>query len=77
MVHQTLPINLRVNGVNTSNTFDPVGESADSVDYGAPSNAQTTNINTDLICELEVIDSNASAEHGDLGWCNFCQNLCA
>ncbi|RKG42697.1 TonB-dependent receptor [Acinetobacter chengduensis] len=54
-----------VNGVNTSNTFDPVGESADSNYYGAPSNSQTANINTDLICELEVIDSNASAEHGD------------
>ncbi|NHB57885.1 TonB-dependent receptor plug domain-containing protein [Acinetobacter sp. 194] len=54
-----------VNGVNTSNTFDPVGESADANYYGMPSNSQTANINTDLLCELEVIDSNAGAEHGD------------
>lgn len=54
-----------INGVNTSNTFDPVGESADSNYYGTPSNSQTANINTDLLCELEVIDSNASAEHGE------------
>ena len=53
-----------VNGVNTSNTFDPVGESADSNYYGMPSNSQTANINTDLLCDLEVIDSNAGAEHG-------------
>ncbi len=53
-----------IDGVNTSNTFDPVGESADSNYYGMPSNAQTAHINTDLLCELEIIDSNASAEHG-------------
>ena len=54
-----------VNGVNTSNTFDPIGEDADASVNGVPSQAQTANINTDLLCELEVIDSNASAEHGD------------
>lgn len=53
-----------VNGVNTSNTFDPIGEGADTNYQGMPSNAQTANINTDLLCELEVIDSNASAEYG-------------
>ena len=53
-----------IDGVNTSNTFDPVGESADSNYYGFPANSQTANINTDLICNLSVIDSNASAEHG-------------
>ena len=53
-----------INGVNTSNTFDPVGELADSNYQGMPSNAQTANINTDLLCELTVIDSNASAEYG-------------
>lgn len=54
-----------VNGVNTSNTFDPIGEDADSSVNGVPGQAQTANINTDLLCQLEVIDSNASAEHGD------------
>lgn len=54
-----------VNGVNTSNTLDPVGESSDASFNGVPSQAQTANINTDLLCELEVIDSNASAEHGE------------
>ncbi|MBU3848203.1 MAG: TonB-dependent receptor plug domain-containing protein [Candidatus Acinetobacter avistercoris] len=54
-----------VNGVNTSNTFDPVGDSADTTFTGVPSQSQTANINTDLLCELEVIDSNASAEHGE------------
>lgn len=54
-----------VNGVNTSNTLDPVGESADASFNGVPSQAQTANINTDLLCELEVIESNASAEHGE------------
>lgn len=54
-----------VNGVNTSNGFDPVGETADASLSGVPSQSQTANINTDLLCELEVIDSNASAEHGD------------
>lgn len=53
-----------VDGVNTSNTFDPVGELADSNYYGFPANSQTANINTDLICQLSVVDSNASAEHG-------------
>lgn len=54
-----------VNGVNTSNTLDPVGESADASFNGVPAQSQTANINTDLLCELTVIDSNASAEHGE------------
>lgn len=54
-----------INGVNTSNTLDPVGESVDTTYTGVPSQSQTANINTDLLCELEVIDSNASAEHGE------------
>ena len=54
-----------VNGVNTSNTFDPVAETNDISFNGVSSQSQTANINTDLLCELEVIDSNASAEHGE------------
>lgn len=54
-----------VNGVNTSNTFDPIGASADTNFTSFPNSSQTANISTDLLCELTVLDSNVSAEHGD------------
>lgn len=52
-----------VNGVSNSNILDPVGSG--STTYGGISGgSQGVAINTDLLCNLEVLDSNVSAKHG-------------
>lgn len=53
-----------INGVNTTNNVDPMG-SGDSYDGQLNSGSQGIAINTDLICELELLDSNISAEYGE------------
>ena len=66
-----------VNGVNTTNTFDPVGTTANTNFTTLSSQSQTANINTDLLCELEVLDSNVSARHGDFQGGVIKANTCA
>lgn len=52
-----------VNGVSNSNILDPVGSG--TAIYGALSGgSQGVAINTDLLCNLEVLDSNVSAKYG-------------
>lgn len=52
-----------INGVSNTNILDPNG--AGTANYGGMSSgSQGVAINTDLLCELEVLDSNVSAKHG-------------
>lgn len=52
-----------VNGVSNSNNLDPAGSG--TTNYGAVSGgSQGVAINTDLLCNLKVLDSNISAKHG-------------
>ena len=53
-----------INGVNSTNNVDPLG-SGDSYDGQLDNGSQGIALNTDLICSLEVLDSNISAEYGD------------
>lgn len=46
-----------LNNINIGNSMNPAGG-----DVGGSS--LNANVNTDLLCELEVLDSNVSAEHG-------------
>ena len=52
-----------LNNVNIGNSMNPAdGSGSSSADVGGGS--LNANVNTDLICELEVLDSNVSAEYG-------------
>lgn len=53
-----------INGVNSTNNLDPMG-SGDAYDGKLSESSQGLAINTDLICSLEVLDSNISAEYGE------------
>lgn len=50
-----------INGVNNSNVFDPLGSQA--ADTGFSTGSQGMSVNTDLLCKLEVLDSNIGAEY--------------
>jgi len=52
-----------INGVSNTNILDPMGSG--TANYGAVTGgSQGVAINTDLLCNLEVLDSNVSAKHG-------------
>lgn len=54
-----------VNGVSNTNILDPLGSGSNTGEYGIPNvGSQGVAINTDLLCNLEVLDSNVSAKHG-------------
>lgn len=53
-----------INGVSNSNVLDPVGMGT-SYTGKLNSGSQGVAINTDLLCKLEVLDSNVSAKHGN------------
>lgn len=53
-----------INGVNTTNNVDPKGTSSSSYNGNLNNGSQGIALNTDLICSLEVLDSNVSAEYG-------------
>lgn len=60
---QTFQNKFMINGVSNTNILDPLGMG--SVNYGQiESGSQGVSINTDLLCNLEVLDSNVSAKHG-------------
>lgn len=61
---QTYRNKFMINGVNSTNNVDPMG-SGDSYDGKLSDSSQGIAINTDLICSLEVLDSNISAEYGE------------
>lgn len=52
-----------INGVSNSNILDPMGSGG--INHGGPAGgSQGVAINTDLLCALEVLDSNVSAKFG-------------
>lgn len=53
-----------INGVNSTNNVDPMG-SGDTYNGKLTESSQGIAINTDLICNLDVLDSNISAEYGE------------
>ena len=53
-----------INGVNTTNNVDPKGSGASTYNGNLDNGSQGIALNTDLICSLEVLDSNISAEYG-------------
>ncbi len=54
-----------INGVNNSNILDPGGDLGSDGYQGFNTGSQGMAINTDLLCKLEVLDSNVSAEYGE------------
>lgn len=54
-----------INGVNNSNILDPDGDLGSEGYQGFNTGSQGMAINTDLLCKLEVLDSNVSAEYGE------------
>ena len=54
-----------INGVNNSNILDPGGALGSDSYQGFNTGSQGMAINTDLLCKLEVLDSNVSAEYGE------------
>ncbi|MDO4896073.1 MAG: Plug domain-containing protein [Moraxella sp.] len=54
-----------LNNVNIANTINPAGNGNNpSATNSLPATSQDVTVNTDLLCQLEVLDSNVSAEHG-------------
>lgn len=54
-----------VNGVSVNNTLNPVGTNESNNTNQIMGNSQTASINTDIICNLTVLDSNISAEYSE------------
>ncbi len=54
-----------LNNVNIGNSLNPASGSTDNSVDGLAGSSLSANINMDLICELEVLDSNVSAEYGE------------
>ena len=54
-----------LNNVNIGNSLNPASGSTDNTVDGLAGSSLNANINMDLICELEVLDSNVSAEYGE------------
>lgn len=53
------------NNVNIANQINPVGANNSFADNSLPASAQNATINTELLCEIQVLDSNVLAEHGN------------
>lgn len=54
-----------VNGINTNNNINPVGASSSNDPNDLFGASQSVAINTDLLCNITVLDSNVSAEYGE------------
>lgn len=61
---QTFQNNFLVNGVSNNQLINPASSGGNAYN-GFSTGAQGMAVNTDLLCELEVLDSNVSAEYGD------------
>lgn len=61
---QSFQNNFLVNGVSNNQLINPA-DSNENAYNGFSTGAQGMAVNTDLLCELEVLDSNVSAEYGD------------
>ncbi len=56
---------LLLNNVSLNNLINPASGNQDYNTTDLSGSSATTTVNTDLICELEVLDSNVSAEYGE------------
>lgn len=55
-----------LNNINITNTINPAGNGDNpSATDSLPATSQDVTINTDLLCNLEVLDSNVSAKYGN------------
>lgn len=66
-----------IDGVNINNQINPVGTSSVNVVNDLMGSSQQANINTDLICELSVLDSNVSAAYGSFSGGVISAKTCA
>jgi hypothetical protein len=65
-----------INGVSNTNILDPLGMGTGN--YGGISaGSQGIEINTDLLCNVEVLDSNVSAQHGGFSGGVISADTCA
>ncbi|WP_407307667.1 TonB-dependent receptor plug domain-containing protein [Acinetobacter sp.] len=56
-----------INGLSINNTINPDGGSNNNANMDLMGSSQTVAVNTDLICNLTVLDSNIGAEYGESG----------
>ena len=54
-----------VNGMNINNQINPIGNSSSVSATDLMSSTQNASVNTDLLCNISVLDSNISAEYGE------------
>ncbi|WP_165494264.1 TonB-dependent receptor plug domain-containing protein [Acinetobacter sp. ANC 4779] len=54
-----------LNNVNIGNSLNPASGSSDTAMNAIAGNSLSATVNIDLLCELEVLDSNVSAEYGE------------
>ncbi|WP_425917693.1 TonB-dependent receptor plug domain-containing protein [Acinetobacter sp. TSRC1-2] len=54
-----------INGLSINNNINPAGGSNNNSNMDLMGSSQTVAVNTDLICNLTVLDSNISAEYGE------------
>lgn len=54
-----------INGMSINNNINPVGAGTSISATEILGNSQTVAVNTDLICNIKVLDSNVSAEYGE------------
>jgi hypothetical protein len=54
-----------VNGMSTNNNINPVGASTSNDPNDLLGTSQSVAVNTDLLCDITVLDSNVSAEFGE------------
>lgn len=54
-----------LNNVNISNSLNPASGNSDAAVNAIAGNSLSATVNTDLLCEIEVLDSNVSAEYGE------------
>ena len=67
-----------VNGVSNTNILDPLGSGSNAGEYGITDvGSQGIAINTDLLCSLEVLDSNVSAKYGSFAGGVISADTCA
>src|SRR5690606_24152952 len=67
-----------INGVSNTNILDPLGSGSNAGEYGITDvGSQGIAINTDLLCSLEVLDSNVSAKYGSFAGGVISAETCA
>ena len=54
-----------INGINFNNNINPTSTAASNSNSDLKGSSQAVAINTDLLCNLTVLDSNVSAEYGE------------